>query len=66
MNTEWISSSIVLPHEGESVEFVLQDREAIIGGSFANLTFQSRWTGYPPNRVQTWRSASISAVVRDP
>ncbi len=63
MNAEWISSSTVLPHEGESVEFVLQDRDVVLGGSFANLTFQSRWSGYHANRVQTWRSARMSVVI---
>jgi len=55
MDAQWVVSSAALPEEGDAVEFVLQDREAVMGGSFSDLTFRSRWSGYNANRVRTWR-----------
>ena len=60
MDQQWVESSVDLPSEGGSVEFILRDREVIMGGSFSDLTFHSRWSGYNVNRVQTWRRLRVA------
>ena len=55
----WVASSIALPPEGESVEFVLDGREVAMDGTYTHQTFQSRWSGYDVQRVRSWRSASV-------
>lgn len=44
-----------LPDEGQRVEFVLDDREVALRGTYAHGTFQSRWSGYGRERVRFWR-----------
>jgi hypothetical protein len=57
MNTPWVQSSIALPHEGQSVEFVLDHREVALDGTYARQIFRSRWTAYEVARVGAWRLA---------
>jgi hypothetical protein len=64
MNTSWIRSSTALPNDGQPIEFVLDDREIAIAGTYAGQTFQSRWTTYDLERVGAWRLAT-SCPVRD-
>jgi|GEM_PF-2582533 len=58
MNARWDNSG--LPHEGQSVEFLLDDRKIPIDGTYARQAFQSRWSGYPLDRVRSWRSADMT------
>ena len=60
MKTSWIRSSIALPRDGEPIEFVLDDREIAIAGTYAGETFRSRWTLYDVERVGAWRLALSS------
>jgi len=60
MDAQWVVSSAALPEEGDAVEFVLQDRQTVMGGCFSDLTFRSRWSGYHFNRVQTWRHCRMT------
>ncbi len=57
MQTEWIFSSTFLPFAGDSVEFMLEEREQPIHGTFVNGVFHSRWADYEIDRVQSWRAA---------
>lgn len=53
----WIASSTGLPHNGEPIEFLLDNREVALDGTYDHQTFRSRWAGYEVDRVKTWRSA---------
>jgi hypothetical protein len=55
MSAQWVRSSIGLPHEGDTVEFVLDGRDVALAGTYAHQTFQSRWSGYDVQRVRNWR-----------
>ena len=46
---------ITRAREGQPVEFVLDDREIAIDGTYAGQTFWSRWTKYDLERVGSWR-----------
>jgi len=59
MSPAWVASSIALPPEGESVEFVLDGREVAMDGTYTHQTFQSRWSGYDVQRVRSWRPVGI-------
>jgi hypothetical protein len=54
-STRWIASSTALPHDGDSVEFVLDGRKVPLDGTYTRQTFNSRWSGYDVQRVRTWR-----------
>ena len=58
MNAGWDNSG--LPVEGQSVEFLLDDRSVPIDGTYARQAFQSRWSGYALGRVRAWRSADLT------
>ena len=60
MSTAWVASSVALPPEGESVEFVLDGREVAMDGTYTHQSFRSRWSGYDVQRVRTWRHAGIT------
>lgn len=62
MHTPWVRSSSVLPRDGEPVEFVLDNRDVAIDGTYAGQIFRSRWTNYEVARVGSWRLAAPSAV----
>jgi len=57
MSTEWIFSSTFLPYTGEPIDFLLEDRDDPIPGTFANGSFHSRWAHYDAERVVSWRQA---------
>jgi len=59
MSPACVASSIALPPEGESVEFVLDGREVAMDGTYTQQTFQSRWSGYDVQRVRSWRPVGI-------
>jgi len=59
MSTPGIFSSTFLPHSGEPVDFLLEDREDPIHGTFDEGAFHSRWASYDPTRVRSWRLALI-------
>ena len=61
MNTSWIRSSTALPRDGQPIEFVLDDREIAIAGTYAGQIFRSRWTLYDVERVGAWRLAALSS-----
>ena len=58
MNAGWDNSG--LPLEGQSVEFMLDDRKVPIDGTYASQAFQSRWSGYALDRVRSWRCADMT------
>ncbi len=57
MEAKWIFSSTFLPYTGEPIEFMLEEREQPIHGTFANGVFHSRWADYETDRVQSWRES---------
>ena len=59
MDTGWVASSMGLPNEGQPIEFVLDNREAVMDGTYLQRMFQSRWTGYEIGRVRSWRAADV-------
>jgi hypothetical protein len=61
MSAQWVSSATGLPHDGESVEFVLDGRDVAMDGTYDRQTFRSRWSGYEVQRVRTWRPADIDS-----
>lgn len=69
MHTNWITTAAALPGDGASVEFMLDERECAIRGTYALGRFESRWTHYAPTSVRQWRSTAVtvmSAQVRGP
>jgi hypothetical protein len=63
MHTPWVRSSTSLPREGQPVEFVLDDREIAIDGTYAGQTFWSRWTKYDLERVGSWRLTDSNTTI---
>lgn len=63
MQSQWITRSDGLPQEGQPVEFVLDDREVALGGTYNERTFQSRWSGYQIDRVRAWRSRDSDGLI---
>ena len=61
MSAQWVASSTALPHDGESVEFVLDGRKIPIDGNYTRQTFQSRWSGYDVQRVRAWRPVHMDS-----
>jgi len=61
MKTSWIKSSTALPRAGQPIEFVVDNREVAIAGTYAGQIFQSRWTSYDLERVGAWRLAASSS-----
>jgi hypothetical protein len=55
METQWIFSSTFLPGAGEAIEFLLEEREQPMHGTFANGAFHSSWADYDSSRVGSWR-----------
>jgi hypothetical protein len=67
MSAQWVTSATGLPHQGESVEFMLDGRSVAMDGTYDRQTFRSRWTGYDIQRVRTWRLMEAnSAEARTP
>jgi hypothetical protein len=61
MNTAWVRSSTALPRDDEPIEFVLDDRDVAIDGTYARQLFRSRWSSYDVERVGAWRLAADHA-----
>jgi hypothetical protein len=59
MSAKWIISSTFLPYTGEPIDFLLEDRETPISGTFADGRFHSRWADFSADQVQSWREANI-------
>jgi len=57
MQAKWIFSSTFLPYTGEPIEFMLEDRNQPIHGTFADGIFHSRWADYDADRVASWRGS---------
>jgi hypothetical protein len=57
MEAKWIFSSTFLPYTGEPIEFMLEDRNQPIHGTFADGIFHSRWADYDADRVASWRGS---------
>lgn len=51
---QWVSSSSSLPHAGEPIRFLLDERTVSIDGEYAGGVFRSRWGEYDVGRVQSW------------
>jgi hypothetical protein len=63
MRSKWIFSSTLLPHPKETVEFLIEEREQSIHGTFANGVFHSRWADYDSRRVASWRGSAADPCV---
>lgn len=61
MFTQWVGSAAGLPREGQCVEFVLDGREVAMDGTYDGRTFRSHWSGYPIERVRSWRPADFDS-----
>jgi hypothetical protein len=57
MQEQWVFSSTFLPYTGEPIEFMLEDRNQPIHGTFADGIFHSRWADYDADRVASWRGS---------
>lgn len=55
MQADSLTNCLGLPQEGQRVEFVLEDRDVPIRGTYAQQAFHSRWSGYEAERVRFWR-----------
>lgn len=55
MHADWTKTSTALPAEGTLVEFLLDERNCPMRGTYATGRFESRWNGYPPPSVNQWR-----------
>jgi hypothetical protein len=62
MSAQWVTSATGLPHQGESVEFMLDGRSVAMDGTYDRQTFRSRWSGYDVQRVRTWRLTDTNEV----
>ena len=62
MSAQWVTSATGLPHQGESVEFMLDGRNIAMDGTYDRQTFRSRWSGYDVQRVRSWRLADASPI----
>jgi hypothetical protein len=62
MSAQWVTSATGLPHQGESVEFMLDGRNVAMDGTYDRQTFRSRWSGYEVQRVRSWRLADANPV----
>ena len=62
MSAQWVTSATGLPHQGEAVEFMLDNRSVAMDGTYDRQTFRSRWTGYDVQRVRTWRLADANSA----
>lgn len=60
MHAEWTKTSTALPAEGTLVEFLLDERNCPMRGTYATGRFESRWNGYPPPSVNQWRVIASS------
>jgi hypothetical protein len=61
MPVQWIENTFGLPQEGQVVEFILDGREVAMGGIYVERTFRSHWSGYPIERVRSWRPANFES-----
>jgi hypothetical protein len=64
MHPNWITTAARLPSDGSAVEFVLDERECPLRGTYALGRFESRWTCYPPTCVRQWRTTQGIAAER--
>ena len=62
MSAQWVTSASGLPHQGESVEFMLDGRSVAMDGTYDRQAFRSRWTEYDIQRVRTWRLADAHSA----
>jgi hypothetical protein len=56
VSMSWISSSARLPHVGTSIQFMLDDRDVPMKGTYAEGVFRSRWGNYDVGCVRLWRA----------
>jgi len=63
MQAPWVRSGAALPREGQLVEFIPDDRNVAIDGTYAGQAFRSRWTEYDLDRVGTWRLSTPKIAV---
>ena len=56
MQLDSVTNSSGLPHEGQRVEFVLEDRKVALHGTYSQQAFHSRWSEYALERVRSWQS----------
>jgi hypothetical protein len=62
MNAPWVRTSTALPRDDQPIEFVLDDREVAIDGTYARQLFRSRWNSYDVERVGAWRLGGSSSA----
>ena len=56
----WISSSARLPHAGALIQFMLDDRDVPMKGTYAEGVFRSRWGNYDVGCVRLWRAWDLA------
>lgn len=65
MPADWTKTAVALPPEGTLVEFLLDERNCAMRGTYAVGRFESRWNNYAPTSVRVWRElATASAPAR--
>ena len=60
MSIQWIPSSASLPHAGAPIQFMLDDRNVPMEGTYDGGNFRSRWCTYDVGCVKSWRASDIS------
>lgn len=63
MQTQWISCSATLPHDGDPIHFQLSGRDVAMDGTYTSGVFHSRWSDYDVGRVRLWSAFKIDAVI---
>lgn len=56
----WIATSKRLPHEGDLLQFAIEQRDIVLYGIYSSCMFKSRWSCYSPADVTEWRLLDIS------
>jgi len=51
----WIETAEALPKEGDFVQFVVDERNVVLRGTYEQCAFKSRWSHYSPAEVSEWR-----------
>lgn len=61
MHADWTKTSLALPPEGTPVEFLLDERNCPMRGTYAVGRFESRWNNYAPPSVHQWRALAAGS-----
>jgi len=56
----WITTADALPKQGDFVQFVVEQSNVVLRGTYEQCTFKSRWSHYSPTEVSEWRKLGES------